>query len=164
VSGPPPKPSHIKLLEGNPGRRPLNAKEPKPKRGIPRCPAHLSARAKGFWKRIGPQLDKMGVLTVADESALELMCDAYAEFWEARTVIIAGGATYTTTTESGDTMYRARPEVSMAADAWRRVSAMLSQFGLTPAARTKVKSSETETVDPMDAFLSGSKTGKRGRA
>lgn len=163
MSGPPPKPTHIKLVEGNPGRRPLNDKEPKPPRGIPKCPPHLSERARGLWKKIGPHLDKMGVLTIADGTALELMCEAYAEYWECREVIIAGGATFTSETLAGGLMERARPQVAMQADAWRRVLSMLAQFGLTPASRSKVKTGDTEKVDPMDAFLNA-KAGKRGRA
>lgn len=36
-----PKPTAIKELEGNPGKRPLNANEPRPERKAPRCPAWL---------------------------------------------------------------------------------------------------------------------------
>lgn len=105
----------------------------------------------------------MGVLTVADALALELICDAYSEWYAARQAIIdAGGTTYTTVSENGSTMYRARPEVAIGSDAYRRIVALLAQFGLTPASRTKVKTGDKEKVDPMDAFLSGS--GKRGRA
>jgi hypothetical protein len=44
MPGPPPKPTHLKLVTGNPGRRPLNKREPKPKPGIPSVPAHLSPK------------------------------------------------------------------------------------------------------------------------
>ena len=37
-----PKPTAIKELEGNPGKRPLNANEPKPERKAPRCPGWLA--------------------------------------------------------------------------------------------------------------------------
>ena len=33
-----PKPTVLKELEGNPGRRPLNKNEPKPNKKAPRCP------------------------------------------------------------------------------------------------------------------------------
>lgn len=36
--GRPPKPTAIKELEGNPGKRPLNKNEPKPKQTAPKCP------------------------------------------------------------------------------------------------------------------------------
>lgn len=41
-----PTPTAIKVLEGNPGKRPLNANEPKPKKKAPRCPSWLEEEAK----------------------------------------------------------------------------------------------------------------------
>ena len=38
-----PKPTAVKVLEGNPGKRGLNAGEPKPEKKAPRCPAWLEA-------------------------------------------------------------------------------------------------------------------------
>jgi len=48
-----PKPTALKLLQGNPGRRPINKAEPKPKRGIPAMPKWLDAFpvAVEEWKR-----------------------------------------------------------------------------------------------------------------
>jgi len=58
MSGPPPTPTSLKILKGNPGKRPLNKKEPKPKLEIPTCPAHLCPEGKGEWKRVtGGTLD-----------------------------------------------------------------------------------------------------------
>lgn len=51
--GRPPKPTAIKELEGNPGKRPLNKNEPKkPKQGAPKCPSWLEPDAKGMEKII----------------------------------------------------------------------------------------------------------------
>ena len=41
-----PTPTAIKELEGNPGKRPLNAKEPKPVKKAPSCPKWLEPEAK----------------------------------------------------------------------------------------------------------------------
>ncbi len=130
-------PTHIKLLRGNPGKRALNKREPKPARGVPRMPAHLSRRAKAAWKSIGPALDAMGVLTLADAKALELLCDVYAEYRAAREVTERDGLTYETFGPTGS-MTRPRPEVAIASDAWRRMASMLREFGMTPSSRTKV--------------------------
>ena len=40
-SGRKPKPTAVKALEGNPGKRSLNTGEPKPEKKAPRCPAWL---------------------------------------------------------------------------------------------------------------------------
>lgn len=83
------KPTHIKLLEGNPGKRPLPTKEPKPERGKPPCPSHLPKRAKKVFRSASTVLDAMGVLTVADGQALELLALAVDEYHDAREVILA---------------------------------------------------------------------------
>ena len=41
-----PKPTAIKELEGNPGKRPLNDAEPKPEHKAPPCPKWLEPEAK----------------------------------------------------------------------------------------------------------------------
>ena len=41
-----PTPTHIKLVSGNPGKRPINRNEPQPKARLPRCPEHLGEVAK----------------------------------------------------------------------------------------------------------------------
>ena len=41
-----PKPTAVKVLEGNPGKRSLNTGEPKPDKKAPRCPAWLEDEAK----------------------------------------------------------------------------------------------------------------------
>ena len=40
------KPTAVKVLEGNPGKRSLNTGEPKPEKKAPRCPAWLEDEAK----------------------------------------------------------------------------------------------------------------------
>jgi len=137
MAGRKPVPTHIKIVRGNPGKRALPATEPRPAAGIPKMPGKLSTRARRAWKSIGPELERMGVLTVADGTALELLCDAYAEWRDARDVVIRDGATYETVSKHG-TMTRTRPEVAIASDAWRRIAVMLREFGLTPSSRTKV--------------------------
>ena len=59
-----PKPTAIKELEGNPGKRLLNADEPKPERKVPPCPKWLEPEAKKEWRRLSKQLEQIGVLTV----------------------------------------------------------------------------------------------------
>lgn len=155
MPGRPPKPTHLKLLEGDLGRQPVCVRALNPRRGVPRCPLHLSARAKGLWRALGRELDRMGVITMADAVALEMLCDAYAQYRDARDVLTIDGPTYTSTTKRGGMITRARPEVAIAADAWRRTSSMLTAFGLSPAGRAKLGVAGADGVDPMGAILNG---------
>ena len=69
MAGRKPKPTAVKKLEGNPGKRKLNTKEPNPGKGMPDCPAWLLPEAKTEWIRLSEKLNQMGVLTEIDRSA-----------------------------------------------------------------------------------------------
>jgi phage terminase small subunit len=64
VPGPPPTPNVIKLLKGNPGRRPIRA-EPAPSRPAeaPPPPTFLAGYACDEWFRVAPELHALGLLT-----------------------------------------------------------------------------------------------------
>jgi P27 family predicted phage terminase small subunit len=155
--GRPPKPTHLRLLNGNAGKRPINKAEPKPAKKRPEQPAGLDAGAARAWTKISDVLEGMGVLTIADGVALHLLVDALTEWQQARGVTERDGATYECPTESGGVMIRARPEVAIAADAWRRAKAMLTEFGLTPSSRTRIKTGGKQAEDEMAEFLFGPK-------
>jgi hypothetical protein len=58
-----PKPTALRILQGNPGKKALNKREPKPRVCIPPCPRHLTPRAKSHWKAVAPKLARIGLLT-----------------------------------------------------------------------------------------------------
>lgn len=136
-----PKPSHLRVVEGNRGKRSINKAEPKPQRTIPSPPDHLADVAKVAWGRMTVILDRMGVLTEADVFALERMTDVYAEILHHRERLKAEGWTQVVETGAGSQMIRANPSAALLADADRRFKGYLIEFGLTPAARTRVNAS-----------------------
>jgi P27 family predicted phage terminase small subunit len=83
MRGRPPKPTVLRIIEGNPGKRPLPANEPRPRPGIPTCPQHLTREAKVECHRISKELQCMGRLTKADRAALAAYCVAWARWIEA---------------------------------------------------------------------------------
>src|SRR4030042_1883827 len=78
-----PKPTRLRLLEGNPGKRPIRSEEPDPVPSIPSCPPHLSEDAKREWERVVPLLEKLGLLSEIDRGALALYCQAWGRWLEA---------------------------------------------------------------------------------
>src|SRR3954451_5119205 len=78
-----PKPTALRLGQGNPGHRPLNTRDPKPAHSIPTCPAHLSPSAKAEWKRLAHEMHRLGILTNLDRAALSAYCKAYGRWVEA---------------------------------------------------------------------------------
>lgn len=151
--GRPRTPTALKIVKGTAQKCRTNKAEPKPDRGIPDCPEHLSDLAREAWPAVAAMLDKMGILTVADEYALTELCETYAELRKARATLKERGAqSYATTNAAGELMYRAFPEVAIIADADRRMRNWLASFGLTPADRSKVSAREKENENPWDEF------------
>lgn len=61
MAGRKPKPTAIKKLEGNLGKRKLNTKEAIPAKGMPDCPGWLLPDAKKEWERLADLMNQMGV-------------------------------------------------------------------------------------------------------
>ena len=157
MAGRPPTPIAIRQLTGNPGKRAIPTDVPAPTAGLGKPPTWLSRDARRHWRQIEPLLSSLGVLAVPDTLAFALLCDALAEYTEARQVIAETGATYMTVNSmSGIVMHRTRPEVGVAADAWRRINSMLGQFGMTPSARVRLAGAAADIEgDPMEELLHG---------
>ncbi|MFD1507960.1 phage terminase small subunit P27 family [Lacimonas salitolerans] len=101
-------------------------------------PAFLSDQAAQHWPDLAGLLSDMGIAANSDRIALALLCEALAEWIEAGQTIAKYGATYQAVTEAGAVMHRAHPAVAQRADSARRVQSLLAEFGMTPAARSKV--------------------------
>jgi P27 family predicted phage terminase small subunit len=155
MAGRRPKPTHLRLVTGNAGKRPINKAEPTLSRSIPSPPEHLSPSARVAWGRFSAMLDRIGVLTEADAAALEQVSETYAEIVELRADIAANGRFQTVITKSGDQMERMRPAYSALMDADRRLKAWLVEFGVTPAARSKVKvnGADEKQEDPAASYF-----------
>jgi P27 family predicted phage terminase small subunit len=75
------KPPELKLLSGNPGHRPIDLDAGiHPPVEIPKCPAHLSTEAKTEWKRLAPQLERLGLITSLDLAAFAMYCQSYGRW------------------------------------------------------------------------------------
>lgn len=155
MAGRRPKPTVLKLVEGNPGKRKINKAEPKPKREVPSCPAHLSDAGKVAWGRLSVLLDRMGVLTEADSAALERLCDCYSDILICRESLKADGWTYKTMDAQGNTLIKGNPAATQLRAADSQFKSYLIEFGLTPAARSKVqvKDDGDQKQDPLNEFF-----------
>lgn len=153
MAGRRPTPTNLKVVRGNPGKRPLNDREPNPVKGIPTPPKHLSPKAAIAWERLGSLLGRMGIMTHADGFALERLCEVYSAILDCEETIQEQGRYQLVTTQSGDKMERLRPAVTDLADLDRRFKSLLVEFGLTPAARSKVKIESGQEKDPLDDYF-----------
>lgn len=78
--GPQPKPSYLRLLEGNPSGRPFNPNEAKVPlvKALP-CPPWFNVPRQHLWAEVCHELSSMGGLTSADYQMLVLYVDTLAE-------------------------------------------------------------------------------------
>ena len=154
MKGRKPKPAKLKLLEGNPGKRPikLNTPQPTPKR--PTCPRWLSKEAKREWKRVVPELERLGLLTVVDRAALAGYCESWAEYREAREFIHKHGVVNPIKDDDGNIKYLQQvPQVSIANKALANIRAFCSMFGLSPSDRERMTLPTNDTTDEMEELL-----------
>ena len=145
-----PKPTKLKLLTGNPGKRPLNVREPKPAAGIPPCPAWLDVEAKARWAILAPELATLGLLTMIDGDALAAYCQAWAEFRIATEVLQKEGRVFFWK-KSG---YRApHPAVAQQRSAWQAIKAFAALFGLEPSSRSRLDPKPKEQTSGKSRFF-----------
>ena len=137
------KPDSLKVLSGTDQPCRINKDAPEFSKEIPDIPEKFQGFEE-IWFKLGKLLGPAGVnvITEADDFALQLLVEAYSDYVSARDFLYnASGKyqpTYETITQTGSKIERPLPQVSMAADAWRRVLTMLAEFGITPAARSRV--------------------------
>ena len=134
--GPPPKPTALKRLAGNPGHRPLNMNEPHPPAGVPPCPESVLADpiAKAEWDRVVPELLGMRVLSEVHMAALGAYCNSFSEWQRAEEILRRDGRTYKL---PNGTVCK-HPAVGIAQQAKMMVRAFAAEFGMTPASRSRL--------------------------
>jgi P27 family predicted phage terminase small subunit len=140
-----PKPTRIKALTGNPGKRPLNAHEPRPEPALPDCPAELNAAAQREWTRLTGELSKLNLITNLDRGALATYCGAYALWAEATEQIQKYGVMV-----KSPTGYPIQsPYLSIANRQAEIMMRIASEFGFTPASRSRISA---PTPDQLPLF------------
>jgi P27 family predicted phage terminase small subunit len=146
-----PKPTAIKIAEGNPGKKALNREEPRPEIGAPPCPDYLAGHARDKWDELVPSLVSTGVLAFIDGTALARYCVAYQVWRDAVEEIKRDGTTYVT--EKGNTV--ARPTVGIVNTQAAILAKLEAEFGLTPSARARIKATPpTAPEQELEDFLS----------
>src|SRR6266702_3836517 len=88
MPGPVPKPTGLRIYEGNRSHRPLNDREPTPLTGEPMMPSYLDREARKEWRRLVPILMTMPVLTEADGLALANLCTTYSQLVQAQRLML----------------------------------------------------------------------------
>src|SRR5438270_12761736 len=144
LRGPAPKPTAIKRLEGNAGKRKLNEAEPTPTLGAPESPDHLEDVARKEWDRLTSILVAMKVLTEADYIALANLCQAYSTLVNAQKQMNKTGILY----KSKSGYIQQSPLLGIIHTQTTIVNTLLREFGLTPSSTTRVAFVDTTPKRP----------------
>ena len=149
AGGRPAKPTRIKELQGNPGKRAANKREPRPASGRPPRPKHLEGEARREWNRISKQLLELGLLAKVDRAALAAYCQAWADWVRAHEELAKG--TMITFTDKGYPVLN--PWWSVATTASKQIKSYLVEFGLSPAARSRLQVGDDDRPQTVEDLL-----------
>jgi P27 family predicted phage terminase small subunit len=134
-----PKPSALKRQQGTDRADRRNGQEPEPDLLLELSPpAHLAPDSAAVWAQVAPMLHRAKVLTVADTIALEMLCDAVADYRKTRQ---ERGDDFVQHSAKGSQMLN-QLHVAMAMSS-KRAEAFMAKFGMDPVSRSRVM------VDPQ---------------
>ncbi len=141
-----PKPTRLKIIDGNPGKRPIRGEEPQPPKGQPSCPAHLSPTAKAEWKRLARSLTGIGLLTQADRAALAAYCQSYGRWVEAERELVETPVLLKT--PAG--YVQPSPWLAISSKQLELMAKFMAELGLTPSSRSRLAVQFPSRVKPWN--------------
>jgi P27 family predicted phage terminase small subunit len=157
MQGRKPKPTAVKLLEGNPGKRALNHAEPKPRVVAPRVPGHLGDEENKKWKATVSELYALGLITTVDVDALAMYCVVFVRWVKAEKMVREKGEIIKTA--AGNIIQN--PYLSIANRALEQLNKLGAEFGMTPSSRSRVKADLIDPDQELEEMLFGARVSIR---
>jgi P27 family predicted phage terminase small subunit len=143
-----PVPTALKLVRGNPGKRPIPETEARPSPDV-QMPDWLSRDAKLHWPTIAEPLRAAGLLTALDATALGLYCEAFVLWKDANDKIVKFGPVV-----KGAAGYPVRsPFLTIANQQSELMLRILVEFGMTPSSRSRVTATPPDDTNPFSKFV-----------
>jgi P27 family predicted phage terminase small subunit len=139
MKGRKPKNLAMKVLTGNPGKRPLaSSTEAVPFKAAPlKMPRGLDKFAASEWKRLTASLGQ--ILSPASEGMVLIAAKAYARMKRAEALLEAAGSELYETMGKSGRMVRPHPAVGMIERASAAYHRALAELGASPVAHVRVK-------------------------
>lgn len=137
-----PKPTALKMLSGNPGRRKLNQREPvmpaTDAADLPPVELSNDLVAGSEWMRLAPMLRASRTVTDADRGSLIAVCQQWSRYLEANGNVAKAGMVVKS--PSGYPM--PNPYIGIANKALGNCVKLWAELGLTPSSRSRVSATE----------------------
>lgn len=151
--GRPRKPTTLLKVHGTFRKDRRSVDEPIPPATVPIMPKHLRGEAATEWKRIAPLLARMKCLTEWDRSLLAAYCFEWGVYVELCKKVKIKDLVITTI--NGNKIHN--PLLSARNKALTNLKELATEFGLSPASRSRLSVGEEEEQNPFLAFLKRSK-------
>jgi P27 family predicted phage terminase small subunit len=119
----------------------MNDMEPEPSLDVVK-PDTLTPKASEKWDQIVKVLQDCKVMTTADEDVLAKYCEAWVMWREATDAVVKESVVY-----GEDGIPKLNPMHRIQDQYFKQMMAGARELGLTPAARTKVKTTEKKKSD-----------------
>lgn len=150
------KPEALKRLEGT-YRKDRAGDSLEMPAGMPVKPdwADTDPIASELYNQVASTCYSMGVGTEVDSMGFALLADQLAMYLRLRALVSADGLVIETEGSQGQITQKPHPALAQMNTAYTNIVKMMTEYGLTAAARTKVDASKPIEVDSFDSFLSG---------
>jgi len=143
-----PTPTSLRILKGNPQRRPINGAEPTiPAGDLPEPTEELDAEGLKTWARYVPILLGAGLATPADAPALTALCQKWSEWVAIQRRLKVEGMIVV---RKGIPV---RHPLAQQADVIAaQLKAYFVEFGMTPASRSRISVNVPKPKSKVDSF------------
>lgn len=164
-------PDGIKVIKGTLRNHRVNKQQPRPGKGILTAPDFLKPIAAEEYERKAELLDRLGVFGEGDDVALAAYAEAYARWIEAQEILKVQPPVFVTyerepeTDKNGNVILDANgkpkrrvkaihrnPAVMVLGDAVDTMYRFLTEFGLTPISRQRIKVDSSTSVSEWEVF------------
>jgi len=142
-----PLPKSLKVLKGTfqKCREAKNVIEPM---GKALDPEWIAKRAKHYCDYYRPMMEKLGILTDADQPAFGAFCDAIARLEAINKILDRDGLIL-----QGVTGPVKHPGFAIAKECWLVIKNFSTEFGMTPSSRSRVSVPKPEPKNEFEEFL-----------
>jgi P27 family predicted phage terminase small subunit len=154
MAGRPPKPPELKLIQGNPGHRPIQGLRPEsaPYDFVPPPSVALSERGAMIWEEMRELMQASGIIKPENAYQLAAYCETVADYQAScEGLSRTGGRVVVGSVKDG---YERNPFLVAKEKSAQLMRLQAADLGLTPAARSRVQGVGGERQEnPIEAML-----------